>query len=178
MRVRGEGEGEVRAAAARTAAIALPSIAPLVSSPPVAPPPDAPPLSAPPPIAPRRREMPADSTPSLACTSAWGMGQSGCEYGKARGRAGARIVGVSAPLHVEEELIVHRRQVQDHVVRRDGQECPSRHTTPFCKKCSARAGLEADHMHALEDLAGFRPRSWGGQPYSVVRGGGRWACLP
>jgi hypothetical protein len=63
---------------------------------------------APPPITPR----PAPSRPEkkmslelmrplLACTSAEGMRQSGCEHGKGRGRAGARFVGESAPLYVE-----------------------------------------------------------------------------
>ena len=77
---------------------------------------------------------------------------------------GVRFVGDCAPLHVEEELAVERRQLQDDVVRRDGQECPLRLTTSLRKKCSMREGLAVDHMHALEDLAGLRARSWGGKP--------------
>ena len=81
------------------------------------------------------------------------------EGGQARGRERAE-----APLYVEEDLAVHRRQLQDDVVRRDGQECPSRRTTSFRKKCSAREGLAVDHMHALEVLTGLRARSLGGSP--------------
>ena len=55
-----------------------------------------------------------------------------CTWQGAR-RASARFVGDCAPLHVEEEPVVHRRRLQDDVVRRDGQKCPSRVTTSFHK---------------------------------------------
>ena len=42
---------------------------------------------------------------------------------------GARYMGVCAPLHVEEALSAQHRRLEDAVVRREGQECPSRPTT-------------------------------------------------
>jgi hypothetical protein len=117
---------------------------------------------APPPVAPRpaptraEKKMFLELMPSLACTSAWGMRQSGREHGKGRGQAGARFVGDCAPLHVEEELAVERRQLQDDVVFDATDKCPSRLTTSIRQKCSVREGLAGvDHMHALEDLAGL-----------------------
>ena len=66
-------------------------------------------------------------------------------------RAGARFVGC-APLHVEEELAVHRRQLQDDVVRRDGQECPLRLTTSLGGGCCVlphdHAGITANGTRA------------------------------
>jgi hypothetical protein len=102
--------------------------------------------------------------PSLACTSAWGMWQSGRVWQGSR--AGRRAAcGACAPLHVEEELAVRRRQLEDDVVRRDRQECPSRFTTSFRRqKCSAKAGLGLDHEHALEVLTHVRARSWDESP--------------
>ena len=38
-------------------------------------------------------------------------------------------MGVCAPLHVEEALSAQHRRLEDAVVRREGQECPSRPTT-------------------------------------------------
>ena len=82
--------------------------------------------------------------------------------GSRAGRRAAR--GACAPLHVEEELAVRRRQLEDDVVRRDRQECPSRFTTSFRQKCSAKAGLGLDHEHALEVLTHVRARSWDESP--------------
>ena len=86
--------------------------------------------------------------PSLACTSAWGTRQSARAQGEVRGRASARFVGERAPLHIKEQLVAHRSPLRDDEVRRDGQECPSRHTTSFFRSASQTraACLHADAL--------------------------------
>ena len=78
-----------------------------------------------------------------------------------------RFAGDCATLHVEKELAVERCQLQDDVVRRDGQECPLRLATSLRKKCSVREGLAVDRMHALDDLEGEELHILGEDPHPL-----------